>query len=102
VNILIYCFYRAVILISLVTLHSTRLRLPEDDAGTLKHVRVLMIYKILLIHICYTYVGLHNKPYKMHGTYAKKKLSTDVLGNKHDTAYANYNNCSISLYICGM
>ena len=32
-----------------VTLASTRLRLPEDDADALKHVGVLTIYKILLI-----------------------------------------------------
>jgi hypothetical protein len=48
-----------------------RLRLPEDDAGALKHVRVLTIYKILLINICCAFVGLDNELYKMHGTYIK-------------------------------
>jgi hypothetical protein len=36
-------------------------RLLEDDAGALKHVGLLMIYKILLINICCEFVGLDNK-----------------------------------------
>jgi hypothetical protein len=36
-----------------VTLASTRLRLPEDDADALKHVGLLTIYKILLICTVY-------------------------------------------------
>jgi hypothetical protein len=44
-----------------VTLTSTRLRLTEDDADASKHVAVFTIYKILLIHICCTFVGLDNK-----------------------------------------
>jgi hypothetical protein len=46
-----------------VTLASTRLRLPEDDADSLKYVGVLMIYKILhiYIYICCAFVGLDNK-----------------------------------------
>jgi hypothetical protein len=46
-----------------VTLAGTSLRLPEDDAGALKYVGVLTIYKILLIYIyvCCAFVGLHNK-----------------------------------------
>jgi hypothetical protein len=32
----------------LLTLVSTNLRLPEDDADALKHIRVLTIYKVLL------------------------------------------------------
>ena len=44
---------------------SRRLTLPEDDADALKHIGILMIYKILLIYIyiyiyC-TFVGLDNK-----------------------------------------
>ena len=38
-----------------ITLASTRLRLPEDDADALKHVGILTIYGILLIYI-YVYV----------------------------------------------
>jgi len=55
-----------------VTLPSTRLRLPEDDADASKHVGVFTIYKILLIYIyvC-AFVSLDNKLYKMHGTYVK-------------------------------
>jgi len=33
--------------ICIITLESTRLRLPEDDADALKRVAVCMIYKIL-------------------------------------------------------
>jgi len=60
-----------------------------------------MVYKILLINICCAFVGLNNKLYKMHGMHIKK-FGTDALGHKHNTAYANYNNCSICLHICGM
>jgi hypothetical protein len=49
-----------------VTLASTMLRLPEDDADAYKHVGVLMIYKI-----CCAFVGLDNKLYTMHGVYSK-------------------------------
>jgi hypothetical protein len=37
-------------------------RLPEDDAGALKHVGLLTIYKILFINICCAFVALVNKP----------------------------------------
>ena len=36
-------------------------RLPEGDAGALKHAGLLTIYKILLINICCAFVGLDNK-----------------------------------------
>ena len=40
-----------------VTLASTRLRFPEDDADVSNHVGVLTIYKILLIYIhIYIYI----------------------------------------------
>ena len=35
----------------------------------MKHVGVLMIYKILFIYICCAFVGLDIKLYKMHGTF---------------------------------
>jgi hypothetical protein len=42
----------------LFTLTNTRLRLPEDDVYTLKHVGVLTIYKILLIYmLCICFSG---------------------------------------------
>ena len=42
-----------------VTLASTRLRPPEDDADALKHVGVLTIYRISLIHmLCFCWSGL--------------------------------------------
>jgi len=37
-------------------------RLPEDDAGALKHIGLLTIYKILLINICCALVDLVNEP----------------------------------------
>jgi len=37
--------------ICIITLASTRLRHPEDDAVALKYVAVCMIYKILLTYI---------------------------------------------------
>ena len=43
-----------------VTLASTRLRLPEDDADTLKHVAVLTVYKMLLIYIAHLRQECHN------------------------------------------
>jgi len=36
-------------------------RLLQDNAGALKHVGLLMIYKILLINIYCVFVGLDNK-----------------------------------------
>ena len=54
-----------------VTLASTRLRLPEDNADASQHVGVLMIHKILLIYICCAFVGLGNKLYTMHSTYIR-------------------------------
>jgi hypothetical protein len=53
-----------------------RIRLPEDDADALKHEGVLMKYKVLLIYICCTFVGLDNKLYKMHGTESQIVLIT--------------------------
>ena len=53
-----------------------RIRLPEDGADALKHVGVLTTYKILLIYICCTFVGLGNKLCKMHSTYIKIVLFT--------------------------
>ena len=46
-----------------ITLAKLRIRLPEDDADASKHVGVLMIHKILLIHIyiCCAFVGLDIK-----------------------------------------
>jgi len=45
-----------------VTLASTSLTLPEDDAEASKHVQVLMIHKILLIYIyVFAFVSLDNK-----------------------------------------
>jgi hypothetical protein len=52
-----------------VTLASTRLRPPEDDADALKDVGVLPIYKILLIYICIccAFLGLDNKLCQLQG-----------------------------------
>jgi len=50
-------------------LQSTGLRLAEDDADALKHVAVLMVYKILYIRC--TFFGTDNKLCKMHGTFIK-------------------------------
>jgi len=64
-----------------VTLASTRVRLPEDDAYASKHVGVLTIYKILYIYI-YIYsafAGLDNKLYKTHGSYIKIHLNISAL-----------------------
>jgi hypothetical protein len=35
--------------------------IPEDNAYALKHLGVLIKYKILLINICCAFVGLDNK-----------------------------------------
>jgi len=53
-----------------VTLANTGLRLPENDADALKHVRVLKIYKMLFIYlyivcICSIFFGLGNKSYSV-------------------------------------
>ena len=56
--------------ICIITLAGTSLRLPEDDTDALKQ-GVLTIYKILLVYICFAFVGLVNKLYKMHDTYIK-------------------------------
>jgi hypothetical protein len=53
-------FYVSLVLPHLTTAKS-RLRLTAVDADTLKHVGVLTIYKILLINICCTFVGLDKK-----------------------------------------
>ena len=45
---------------SFVTLAHIRLRPPEDDADASKHVGVIKIYKILLIHThIYIYIYIH-------------------------------------------
>jgi hypothetical protein len=49
-------FYVSLVLPHL-TLAKSRLRFPDVDADTLKHVGVITIYKIL-INICCTFVGL--------------------------------------------
>ena len=60
-----------------LSLASTSLRVPEDNADVLKHVGVLTIYKILYIYIyicvcvCSVFVGLDNKLYEIHCTYIK-------------------------------
>jgi len=53
-----------------------KIRLPEDDGDAMKHVGVLMIYKILLTYICCTFAGLDNKLYKMYGIYIQIVLFT--------------------------
>jgi len=55
-----------------VTLASTRLRIPEDDADASNHVGILMIYKIFYIYVC-AFVALDNK-LKMHSMYIKDSL----------------------------
>jgi len=62
-----------------VTLASTRLRLPEDNTDASKHVEILMMYRILIIYMCCAFVGLDNKPYKMHGTYVKISFNVSFI-----------------------
>ena len=50
------------------TLAKLKDKTPEDDADASKHVAALTVYKILLIYICWAFVGLDNKLYKTHGT----------------------------------
>ena len=60
------------------------IRLSKDDADALKSVRILTIYKILLIyiyiyiylhHICCAFIGLCNKLYNMHITYIESYIN---------------------------
>jgi hypothetical protein len=55
-----------------VTSASTRLRLPEDDADTSKHVGVLTVHKLIYIYIyiC-AFVGLDNKLNRTYSMYIK-------------------------------
>jgi len=62
------CFNNCCCVNNFLTLSSTKLRLPEDGAETLKHVGVLIKY--FNMYVC-AFDGINNKQYKMHGMYIK-------------------------------
>ena len=64
-----------------VTLLSTRLRLPEDDADALKHAGVLTKILLIYIYICCAFVGLKNKLYFL-SSFSKRPSSIKILQSK--------------------
>jgi hypothetical protein len=70
-----------------VTLASTSLRLPEDEADALKHVEIFFIYRLLITYMCCAFVGSDNKLYKMHGTYIKIRINVSFIKIVRESLY---------------